>query len=63
MVYLFLELVKLVVRYLPKTDYPALNSRHLSVSYWLGYSIDTSLASRQDLFHKLKCQRWDPALS
>ncbi len=54
MVYSFIELVKLVVRYLPKTDYPALNSRYLSVSYWLGYSIDKSLASRQNLSHELK---------
>lgn len=49
------QLVKPLLKELPKNDYPVLNTR-LFVSCWLGFALDQSLTSMRDLFFRLKSQ-------
>jgi putative transposase len=48
----FPKIVKNLLKGLPKTDYPVLNSR-LFVECWLAYTLDNSLTSMRDLFKRI----------
>ena len=49
------EVIKDLLKYLPKNDYPVLNS-FLFVSCCLGWVMDQSLKSMRDLFLRLNAQ-------
>ena len=51
----FPKLVKDSLKFLPKNDYPVLNTS-LFVACWLGFVLDGSLNSMRDLFRRLKFQ-------
>jgi wyosine [tRNA(Phe)-imidazoG37] synthetase (radical SAM superfamily) len=46
------QIVKNLLKGLPKNDYPVLNSR-LFVECWLAYTLDKSLTSMRDLFKRI----------
>jgi len=48
----FPQIVKDILKTLPKNDYPVLNSS-LYVECWLAYALDNSLTSMRDLFKRL----------
>jgi hypothetical protein len=49
----FSEIVKSILKQLPKSDYPVLDSRKF-FKIWLTFVLDRSLMSMRDLFFKLK---------
>jgi putative transposase len=48
----FPKIVKDILKWLPKNDYPVLNSR-LFVESWLAYTLDNSLTSMRDFFKRI----------
>ena len=48
----FPKIAKLLLKYLPKKDYPVLDT-FLFVSCWLGWVMDQSLVSMRDLIFRL----------
>ncbi|WP_392483093.1 transposase [Nostoc sp. C110] len=58
----FPEIVKGILRGLPKNDYPVLNSR-LFFECWLSYALDNSLTSMRDLFKRLNNTGFDVDIS
>ena len=51
----FAQVIKDLLKDLPKNDYPVLNS-FLFVSCWIGWVMDRSLESMRDLFLRLNAQ-------
>jgi putative transposase len=58
----FETLVKKLISFLPKNDYPVLNSQKF-FSIWLEYILDQSVMSMRDLFARLKVDGDAPDLS
>jgi len=56
------QIVKYILKGLPKNDYPVLNSR-LFVEYWLAYTLDNSLTSMGDLFKRINPTGFEVDLS
>jgi len=51
----FPKIVKYLLKWLPKNDYPVLNSR-LFVECWLAYTLGNSLTNMRDLFKRINLQ-------
>jgi hypothetical protein len=58
----FLEVVKKILKPLPKKDYPVLDTFSF-VSVWLQYVMDKSVVSMRDLFQRLNNQGIDLKIS
>jgi hypothetical protein len=58
----FPKIVKLLLKWLPKNDYPVLNSR-LFVECWLAYTLDNSLTSMRDLFKRINPTEFEADIS